>query len=238
MPRSLKKPHLLLLPLLLLIIGGLVGLYISNISSSADINKNVLSNNIDPGWKSYCSDYGYLCLSYPQEWNIINLTTEDESTSPETTTFTSPSGKITVVYRPNFGIRGQEEANIMSVISVDKTKAEDLQVVSLVTQYNGSGILDEPYSPETFVTNNLQSASSETFAAGVNVASSHEPVFHTFVPRNNSKITSYLYVKYNQDVSRRSTAKKYASYDETLLALQSSEAQTARRILQSVSYRE
>lgn len=188
-------------------------------------------------FKTYCSDYGYLCFDYPATWKLSEAKTDDEAISPETTRVTSPSGATVVTHRPNFGATNRTEANILSVMSVDNTKASDLKVVSMVDEYDGGWIARLPYSLETYVTNNLKTASGDTLVEGTTVTTADEPVFHTFTPRNNAKLTSFLYVKFDQANVRQDEAGLYANRQDALKALENSESRTARQILQSVRYR-
>ncbi len=189
-------------------------------------------------WKTYCSDYGQLCLRYPVSWKLNTVaTTDDEAVSPVTTRITSPSKDIIVIYRPNYGLTNQTESDILSVIGVANTQTADLRTVTLMTEYNGGGIVDQPFMPEAFVTNNLQAATTDTFVEGATITSNREPVFHTFTPRNNDKLTSYLYIKYGQNNPYKSDAGHYTTYDEASTMLKSSEARTAQQILQSARYK-
>jgi len=204
-------------------------------NSKAD-NKET-SQASKPGWKVFCSDYGYACLEYPESWKLKTSTTKDEAVSPETTSITSPSGDVVVRYRPNYGVTEKTEADILTVIGVDTTKLSDLKVVSMISQYNGGPLAEKPFAPMTFVTDTLQAATGDAFTPGAVITSDNEPVYHTFTPGNNQKVTSYLYVKYDQKNSYPNSAGLFYSYDQALAALESAEAKTAREILQTVSYK-
>lgn len=226
-----KRPFVgAIIILLIVVAGGVLYLRTDREPAASDVSA--------AGWKSFCSDYGYLCMRYPGDWKLETKETKDEALSPETTVITSPSGDTEIIYRPNFGATNHVEASIMSVINVDPAESPDLRVVAVVGKYDGGGIVDAPYTLENFVTNDLKSATGEIFTSGASITSNHEPVYHVFTPRNNPKITSYLYVKYDQTNPDEVAAGHFRTYEEALAVLRSDEGRTARRILQSASYRQ
>ena len=188
------------------------------------------------GWKSYCSSYGGLCFKYPASW-VFEKKTYAPGTAPsqEVDTISSPSGDTVVTYDPqSFAPFG--ESVTVHVVSVKSAPADGLEVVGLVQEVSSGG--STQFDADYFVTakSHAYACSPHTpFAPGAVIKSSCEPGggLYGFENPNTPSFKGYQTLDVSQKNAGQGTFDNLA---EAQAWFDSSEIQTAGKILGSVSY--
>ncbi len=121
----------------------------STTRTSSNTKKTVATQpNPYQGWLSYCSSVGGLCVKYPSNWKLADVS--NQGSNPEEEDITSPSGDVKVVYQPNdappLNDGDSETDDVLSETSPASTT--DLKIVKNVS------ILSNSFTDSYFVSDN------------------------------------------------------------------------------------
>lgn len=204
----------------------------TNTSSSAGPNQAQYA-----GWLSFCSSYGGLCLKYPSNWKLSQVSYTpgtSPTTGQEVNTITSPSTTVTVSYMPSALVTGSRRDETIKVVGVTATAISNLKVYKLIDQLSSS-----QYAVEDFVTLNSAAHALDTaatpFTAGAKIAAGAEPPYHQFTnPERPSDIGQQLLAV---TISNGNAGNNIFTSNAAAQAwLTSAEVVTASQILDSVTY--
>jgi Tfp pilus assembly protein PilE len=231
----------LLIVLILVVIGG-VGYMVyhnnhktssttntaSKTTISSSSNKSTTAPNPYAGWQQLCSSSGGLCMKYPSNWKLSGSDSDGY-------TITSPSGTIAVAYMPNGtpdrGLYGYENAgncpsNVMSVTALT-TNASSLDIVQAITNCTAN----VNANATSFTPSSSVIPASEVASQGLKAG--HTDNNSLDITLVNSKTSSstrqLLYISNLSNTTYGTSAAAQQWFN-------SSDVQTAGKILSSVSY--
>jgi Tfp pilus assembly protein PilV len=190
------------------------------------------------GWQSFCSSYGGLCLKYPTTWKLNQASSAPgaNANGQEVDTITSPSGNVTVTYRPSAQVSGDRRQEAIKVFGVTATDLSSLVVVKLIDYVGGTS---NSYAVEDYVTlataaHALNNADTP-FTTGATIASTSEPPYHQFTnPLRPGDIGQQLLAV---TVSNGDPGSNFFNSNSAAQSwLNSPEVVTAGQIIDSVTY--